>query len=65
MRWRLSILSAILLPLLHAAAQEKPPLRVGILHSQQGTMAISETAVASEPGTGSTFTARLPRRSEG
>ncbi len=42
---RLFILLAALLPLLAATAQNNPPLRVGILHSQQGTMAISETAV--------------------
>lgn len=45
MRRGFFILLAILLPLLYAVAQETPPLRVGILHSQQGTMAISETAV--------------------
>lgn len=30
---------------LHAAASQAPSIRVGILHSQQGTMAISETPV--------------------
>lgn len=42
---RFFILLTILLPLLSGRAQEKSPLHVGVLHSQEGTMAISETAV--------------------
>lgn len=39
-----AVLAAFFL-ILRAGADEAPPIRIGVLHSQQGTMAISETAV--------------------